>query len=179
MVADIMMPVMTGYAMVDEMRQQGLRTPVIFLSAKDQTKDVVEGLEVGGDDYLIKPFKLEELIARIRAALRRARDTSRDLIWQDIRLDKDTRGAKRAGQELYLSATEFLLLEQFLTRPGEILSKKLLLQRVWADDGYRDENIVELYVNYLRKKTEVHGLHRVIQTVRGRGYVLADADPEP
>ncbi|MBS1704030.1 MAG: response regulator transcription factor [Armatimonadetes bacterium] len=179
MLVDVMMPAMNGFAMVEEMRRQGVKTPVIYLSAKDKTKDVVRGLEAGGDDYLIKPFKLEELLARIKAALRRSRDTATELVWGDFRLDTSARKATRGSRDLHFSATEFQLLEAFLRCPDEVLSKRILLQKVWGDDGYRDDNIVELYVNYVRKKTEAYGGTRIIHTVRGKGYILADREPEP
>ena len=172
LLVDIMMPVMNGLSMVQIIRSQGSLVPVIFLTAKDQTNDVVNGLEVGGDDYLAKPFKLDELIARVRATLRRSKSASQIIDYQGFRLDCLKRIASRDGHQLFLSSTEFLLLELFLKRADEILSKRLILKEVWFDDGYRDENIVELYVNYLRKKTETFGGLRVIQTVRGKGYVF-------
>lgn len=170
--ADVMMPVMTGYEMVQTLRSQGNRVPVIFLTAKDQTRDLVQGLEVGGDDFLVKPFKFEELLARVKAILRRARETSLVIEWSEYRMDCSKRTVFRGSQEIFLSPTEFSLFELFLRRPDIILPKTLILEELWADDGYRRENIVETYVNYLRAKTEMNGYPRVIQTVRGRGYVL-------
>lgn len=178
LLVDVMMPVMNGFVMVEKLREQGERMPIIYLTAKDTTKDVVRGLELGADDYLIKPFKLDELIARIRAALRRARDLSQILNWHDLHMDCAKRVAWRGEAELFLSATEFSLLELFLRRPETVLSKSLLLEEVWHDEGYRDENIVETYVTYLRRKTESRDASRVIQTVRGKGYVLALAELE-
>lgn len=179
LLVDVMMPVMNGFVMVEKLREKGLRMPVIYLTAKDTTKDIVRGLEVGADDYLIKPFKLDELIARVRAVLRRSRDLSQLLRWQDLKMDCAKRAVWRGETELFLSATEFALLELFMRRPETVLSKSLLLEEVWNDEGYRDENIVETYVTYLRRKTESFGGSRVIQTVRGRGYVLALAELEP
>lgn len=173
MLVDVMMPTLNGFMMVEELRREGSRVPVLYLSAKDQTKDIVRGFESGGDDYLVKPFKLEELLARVKAILRRSRDLAQILVWGDIRLDVAARTVSRDGHELFLSGTEFQLLELFLRSPGEILSKKVLLRKIWADEGYRDDNIVELYINYLRRKTEAHSGSRVIQTLRGKGYVLA------
>jgi len=176
---DVMMPVMNGFVMVEKMRERGSRIPAIYLTAKDTTKDLVHGLNVGGDDYLVKPFKLDELIARVNSALRRARDLSKVLRWHDVTLDCLKRTTFRGGNEIFLSATEFALMELFLRRPELILSKSLILEEVWHDEGYRDENIVETYVTYLRRKCESHGSPRIIQTVRGRGYVLTLAELEP
>jgi len=179
LLVDVLMPVMNGFSMVEKLREQGNRAPVIFITAKDSTKDIVRGLEVGGDDYLVKPFVLDVLIARVKAALRRSQDSNSVLTWNDFAVDRTRRVAYRADIELFLSATEFALLELFVINAGTILSKAAILERVWHDDGYRGENIVETYVTYLRRKTEAHGLARVIQTVRGRGYVLTLAKLEP
>jgi len=176
--ADVMMPILNGFDMVAQLRRDGLRTPIIFLTAKDATKDLVQGLEMGGDDYLVKPFKLEELLARVKANLRRARDTSTLLKWHDFALDCSKRTAFRGDVELFLSPTQFSLLEAFMRRPSTVISKTQLLEWVWADEGYRRENIVETYVNYVRTKTEIRGAPRVIHTVRRKGYVLAEAEPE-
>lgn len=178
LLVDVMMPVMNGFVMVEKLRESGLRMPVIYLTAKDTTKDVVRGLEIGADDYLVKPFKLDELLARVKAALRRARDLSQMLKWHDLTMDCAKRSVRRGETEIFLSATEFALLELLMRRPEAVLSKAQLLEEVWHDDGYRDENIVETYVTYLRRKTESFGGSRVIQTVRGRGYVLALAELE-
>jgi two-component system OmpR family response regulator len=176
---DVMMPVMNGFVMIEKLRERGSRIPAIYLTAKDTTKDLVHGLNIGGDDYLVKPFKLDELIARVRAALRRSRDLSQVLRWHDFTLDCLKRTAFRGEVEIFLSATEFSLLEFFMRRPEMVLSKSLILEEVWHDEGYRDENIVETYVSYLRRKCEAHGSPRIIQTVRGRGYVLTMAKLEP
>jgi len=171
--ADVMMPVMNGFDMVEQMRQQGQRIPIIFLTAKDTTKDLVRGLELGGDDYLVKPFKLEELLARVKVALRRARDSANQLAWNEFTMDCGKRTAYRDGIEIFLSPTQFSLLELFMRHPETVISKSHILEQIWADDGYRRENIVETYINYLRVRTEVRGAPRVIHTVRRRGYVLA------
>jgi len=176
---DVMMPVMTGFVMVQRMREQGLQIPVIYLTAKDATRDLVYGLEGGGDDYLIKPFALDELLARIKAQLRRARLSTHVLQWEDVTIDCLKRTAFLGHHELFLSGTEFSLLEFFLRHPDEILSKASILKHVWHDEGYRDDNIVETYVAYLRRKIERHGKKRIIHTVRGRGYVLAMDELEP
>lgn len=174
---DVMMPLMDGVTMVKQLRQSGNQLPIVFLTAKDRTEDIVLALQHGGDDYIMKPFRLEELLARIKANLRRARLTAPTLTWEDIELDTNNHLAKRAGRDLFLSNTEFSLLYCFLRSPGQTLSKAQLLKEVWQDDGFRDENIVELYINYLRKKTEAFGMNRVIHTIRRQGYVLAVDQP--
>ncbi len=179
LLVDVMMPLMDGFTMVETLRREGIEIPVVYLTAKDQTSDIVQGLEVGGDDYIIKPFKLDELLARIKAALRRSRDTSHVRRWQDVKLDMHSRCAYRGEHELFLSSTEFMLLQLFLNRAGEGLSKRFILRKVWADEGYRKESIVELYVGYLRKKTEAWGGERIIHTIRGEGYVLKSEKAEP
>jgi DNA-binding response OmpR family regulator len=170
--SDIMMPVLNGLNMVTEIRKRGIQTPVIFLTAKDQTQDIVLALEAGGDDYIVKPFKLAELLARIHAALRRANQSIDILKWQDLVLDCRTRRAERNGHQLFLSTTEFALLEYFMRNPNLVHSKATLLRSVWQDDGYRSDNIVEIYINYIRKKTETFNQAKIIHTVRGQGYVL-------
>lgn len=176
-VTDIMMPVMNGFSFVEKLRETDQKLPVIFVSAKDATSDVVSGFDLGADDYIVKPFKLDELLARIRAALRRGRDTSDLLQWHDLRLDCRRRTAHRGSWELFLSPTEFALLEFLLRHPGIVQSKGQMLEEVWHDEGFRDENIVETYVTYLRRKTEVMEMGRIIHTVRGRGYVLSVDSP--
>lgn len=172
-ITDIMMPVMNGFSFVRELRESDQKKPVIFVSAKDATSDVVSGFDLGADDYVVKPFRLEELLARIRAALRRGRDSADMLQWNDVRLDCRRRTAHRGSWELFLSPTEFALFEFLLRHPGIVLTKSVMLEEVWHDEGFRDENIVETYVTYLRRKTEVMGQERIIHTVRGRGYVLS------
>jgi DNA-binding response OmpR family regulator len=179
LLVDVMMPVMNGFELVEQLRSQGRLTPVIYLSAKDTIQDKVKGLNLGADDYLGKPFVLDELIARVKAALRRARDTSQLLYWRDVTLDRMNRTAHRGSHELFLSAKEFALLEFFVQRPEIILSKSLILEQVWKDPGFRDSNIIETYVNYLRRKTEQRDLCRIIHTVRGKGYILALAEVQP
>lgn len=176
-VTDIMMPGMNGFSFVEKLRETDQKLPVIFVSAKDATRDVVSGFDLGADDYIIKPFKLDELLARIRATLRRGRDTCDLLQWHDVRLDCKRRTAHRGTWELFLSPTEFALLEFLLRRPGIVQSKGQMLEEVWHDEGFRDENIVETYVTYLRRKTEVMEMGRIIHTVRGRGYVLSVDSP--
>ena len=179
LLVDVMMPELNGFEMVAELRQKGVKKPVIFLTAKDSSSDVVNGLDAGGDDYIVKPFKLDELLARVRAHLRRSLDNAVELTWEDLTLDISKRTTYRAGQEVFLSSTEFALLEYLVRNAGEAVPKSILLREIWRDDGYRSENIVELYVNYVRKKTECYNLPRIVHTVRGKGYVLAKDPPQP
>jgi DNA-binding response OmpR family regulator len=172
-ILDIMMPKMNGFTAVRELRDAGYRRPIIFLTAKDGTADLVRGLDSGADDYVVKPFRLEELFARVRSASRRQKEVADVIEWEGIRLDARSRTVHRGTWEVFLSATEFDLLSLFLRNPGAILSKPRILEEVWKDDGFRDENIVETYITYLRRKLEVKGLPRVIHTIRGRGYVLS------
>ncbi|CAN5393760.1 response regulator transcription factor [soil metagenome] len=172
LIVDVMMPVMNGFEMVRQLRSSGSRVPVLFLTAKDAVADRVKGLEIGGDDYLLKPFALEELLARVRALLRRARDTQDVLEYADLWLDRRERKARRGDEWLFLSNTEFALLETFLLSPETPLPKTTLLREVWHDDAARDDNIVEVYVSYLRSKTEARGRTRLLHTVRGAGYIL-------
>ena len=178
LIVDAMMPVMNGFAMVQRIRELGYLMPAMFLTARDSTKDVVHGLNCGADDYIVKPFKLEELIARIHAALRRSKIGLPRVIWNDLIVDCGTRTAFLGKREIFLSPTEFSLLELFARRPGVVLSKEAILDEVWHANGSRDENIVELYVNYLRRKTEVGGRERILHTVRKKGYVLATSEME-
>ena len=172
LVVDVMMPVMGGFEMVRALRAAANRVPVLFLTAKDAVSDRVEGLEIGGDDYLLKPFALEELLARVRALLRRAREGHDVLEYADLWLDRRERKARRGADWLFLSNTEFAVLESFLLAPETPLAKSTLLRDVWHDDAMRDDNIVEVYVSYLRNKTETMGKPRLLHTVRGVGYVL-------
>ena len=177
-IVDAMMPVMNGFTMVEKLRASGHVMPAIFLTARDTTQDIVRGLNSGADDYLVKPFKLEELLARIRSALRRGRYDSPKLEWGALSMDCKKRKAFIAKRELFLSPTEFALLELFVRRAGIVLSKSIILEEIWSAEGFRDENIVELYVNYVRRKTELGGEPRILQTVRRRGYVLATDVPQ-
>jgi len=176
-IVDVMMPVMNGFDMIRQVRSSGIRMPVLFLTARDAVSDRVRGLDLGGDDYLLKPFALDELLARIRALLRRARANSDVLEYADLWLDRRDKKARRAEEWLFLSKTEFALLEAFMLSPEVPVPKASLLRDVWQDDAERDDNIVEVYVSYLRQKTEFMGKSRILHTVRGAGYVLCDREP--
>ncbi len=179
LVVDVMMPILNGLDMVATLRDQGNSCPVLFLTAKDDVTDVVAGFDVGGDDYLVKPFKLDELLVRIRALLRRAKKAGAELSWHHLTLNPKDRTGSLSNREIFLSSTEFALLEFLVEQADCVVSKPRILQKVWKDEGYRSENIIEIYINYLRKKTESFGHPRIIHTVRGRGYVLAKVPPQP
>ena len=173
-VLDVMLPDVDGFEVQRKLVDRGRRVPVLFLTARDATEDKVRGLTIGGDDYVTKPFSLEELIARIRAVLRRARGTGPDaerLRFADIEMDEATHEVWRGGRPIDLTPTEFNLLRFFLLNPRRVLSKSQILDHVWNYDFGGDPSIVETYVSYLRKKVDARE-PPVIHTVRGVGYVL-------
>lgn len=172
-ILDVMLPDIDGLEVTKRLRSARVRCPVLFLTARDATEDKVAGLTVGGDDYLTKPFSLEELAARTRAILRRtsAGPDGRRLSFADLVLDEDTLEVWRGGQPVKLSATERHLLHYFLSNPRRVLSKAQILDHVWRYDFGGDANVVETYVSYLRKKLDPLG-PPLIHTVRGMGYAL-------
>jgi two-component system, OmpR family, response regulator len=175
-VLDVMMPGIDGFDVAKRLRASGVRTPVLFLTARDSDEDKVTGLTIGGDDYVTKPFSLEEVIARIRSILRRTRGVDGDaatsiLSLGDITLDEDSYEVAKAGQPVELSATEFKLLRYFLHNPGRVLSKTQILEHVWSYDFGGDANIVETYVSHLRRKVDTTQ-PRLLHTLRGMGYAL-------
>jgi two-component system OmpR family response regulator len=180
-VLDVMLPDLDGFEVMRRIRQDGIRVPVLFLTARDSVDDKVTGLTIGGDDYLTKPFSLAELVARARAVLRRTHaETERDgkLRFADLELDEDTREVFRAGAPIRLTATEFNLLRFFMLNPRRVLSKTQILDHVWHYDFGGDPNVVETFVSYLRKKLDRHG-PPLIQTIRLVGYTLREPVPEP
>jgi two-component system OmpR family response regulator len=173
-VLDVMLPDLDGFEVQRKLSDRGRRIPVLFLTARDATEDKVRGLTVGGDDYVTKPFSLEELVARIRAILRRVRASepeSSRLRFADLEMDDDTHEVWRGEQSVELTATEFNLLRFMLANPRRVLSKGQILDHVWHYDFGGDSSIVETYVSYLRKKVDALE-PRLIHTVRGVGYVL-------
>ncbi|MCU1601544.1 MAG: two component transcriptional regulator, winged helix family protein, partial [Frankiales bacterium] len=171
---DVMMPGLDGFGVVRRLRQDGLRTPVVFLTAKDATEDKVQGLTLGGDDYVTKPFSLEEVVARIRAVLRRVSvspQAAKHLSFADIELDEDTHEVWKDGEIVALSPTEFKLLRYFMQNTGRVLSKAQILDHVWNYDFGGDANVVESYVSYLRRKVDTTE-PRLLHTLRGVGYVM-------
>jgi len=172
-VLDVMLPDLDGFEVIRRMRDGGVRTPVVFLTARDATDDKIRGLTLGGDDYVTKPFSLEELTARIRAVLRRTAgepEPSR-LTFADLELDEESHEVWRAELRVSLSPTEFKLLRYLMTNPNRVLSKAQILDHVWHYDFRGDDSIVESYISYLRRKIDVVE-PRLIHTLRGVGYVL-------
>jgi two-component system OmpR family response regulator len=176
-VLDIMLPDLDGFEVARRMAAEAPLTPVLFLTARDATDDKVRGLTLGGDDYMTKPFSLEELVARIRAVLRRTRRANavpQRLVFADLEMDEETHEVRRGGVPLQLTATEYKLLRYFLLNPRRVLSKAQILDRVWNYDFGGDANVVEIYISYLRKKLDPLG-PPLIHTVRGFGYCLREA----
>jgi len=173
-VLDVMLPDMEGFDVAQRLGAQRARVPIIFLTARDATDDKIRGLTLGGDDYVTKPFSLEELVARIRSILRRsglAEPESSRLTFEDIELDEDAHEVTRAGKNVELTATEYRLLRYLMLNPRRVLTRSQLLEHVWEYDFGGDARVLETYVSYLRKKLDVHG-PPLIHTVRGVGYAL-------
>ncbi|MGH9062868.1 MAG: response regulator transcription factor [Acidimicrobiales bacterium] len=173
-VLDVMLPDLDGFEVVRRLRQDGLTVPVVFLTARDATEDKVGGLALGGDDYVTKPFSLEELTARVRAVLRRTGEHgpgSARLTFADLELDEDTYEVRRGDQPVELTATEFKLLRYLLLNARRVVSKAQILDHVWQYDFGGDPNVVETYISYLRKKVDA-GHAPLIHTLRGVGYSL-------
>lgn len=176
-VLDVMLPDLDGFEVMRRLRADGVSTPVLFLTARDALEDKVAGFSAGADDYVTKPFSLAEIVLRVRAILQRSLRTDaanpRRLVFADVEMDPDTHEAWRANVLLDLTATEFKLLQYFLSNPRRMLSKSQILDHVWNYDFDGDSNILETYVSYLRKKLNRHG-PPIIQTVRLVGYTMRD-----
>ena len=173
-VLDWMLPELDGIEVCRRLRAAG-DVPIIMLTAKDAVTDRVEGLDAGADDYLVKPFEFEELLARIRALLRRTRsDQSGELTFADLRMDTGTHQVFRGENFIDLTAKEYDLLELFMRNPRQVLTRDVIYDRIWGYDFGGESNIIEVYVRYLRQKTEIDGRDRLIHTVRGVGYVLRE-----
>jgi two-component system, OmpR family, response regulator PrrA len=172
-VLDVVMPDLSGVAVTSRLRERGIETPICIVSARDEVQDRVAGLEAGADDYVIKPFDLEELVARLRALLRRTPSAETSLIRiEDLIVDPEQRSVQRGSREVKLTRREFELLEELARHRGIVLSRDQLLERVWGYDFEVDGNVVDVFVGYLRRKLEVKGEPRIIHTVRGVGFVL-------
>ncbi|MBM4794189.1 response regulator transcription factor [Streptomyces sioyaensis] len=186
-VLDVLMPRMDGLTAARRLRASGVTVPILMLTARDTVGDRVTGLDAGADDYLVKPFELDELLARIRALLRRsgyaagggAPEEGETLSFADLRMDLATREVTRGGRPVELTRTEFTLLEMFLAHPRQVLTREQILKAVWGFDFEPTSNSLDVYVMYLRRKTEAGGEPRLVHTVRGVGYVLrADGGAE-
>jgi two-component system, OmpR family, response regulator MprA len=182
-ILDVLMPRMDGLTAARRLRNAGRRLPLLMLTARDTVGDRVTGLDAGADDYLVKPFELDELLARIRALLRRTsytqeqaggEDTSGALTFADLRMDPGTREVTRGGRTVELTRTEYTLMEMFLSHPRQVLTREQILKAVWGFDFEPSSNSLDVYVMYLRRKTEAGGEPRLVHTVRGVGYVLKD-----
>lgn len=187
-VLDIQMPRMDGLTAARRLRAAGSVTPILMLTARDTVGDRVTGLDAGADDYLVKPFELDELFARVRALLRRSSYAAPQpggenhgdaLAFGDLRMDLATREVTRAGRPVELTRTEFTLLEMFLAHPRQVLTREQILKTVWGFDFEPSSNSLDVYVMYLRRKTEADGEPRVVHTVRGVGYVLRAGESGP
>jgi two-component system, OmpR family, response regulator MprA len=174
-ILDILMPKMDGLEVCRRLRRGGHRLPVLMLTARDEVENRVSGLDAGADDYVTKPFALEELLARIRALLRRTSSGSGEMLrFADLELDPGTREVRRDGELIELTRTEFSLLELFLLNPRQVLTRSVIFERVWGYDFGFSSNSLDVYIGYLRRKTEAGGRPRLIQTVRGVGYALRE-----
>lgn len=184
-ILDVLMPKMDGFSVCRVLREEGNHTPVLMLTARDDVADRVAGLDAGADDYLPKPFALEELLARVRSLLRRTRnlsDTSSSieratLVFEDLTINTETRDVYRGSRPITLTRTEFALLLLLMQNARRVLSRQQILEEVWGYDFPTSGNALEVYIGYLRRKTEADGETRLIHTVRGVGYVLRETAP--
>jgi two-component system response regulator MprA len=175
LVLDVLMPGIDGLEVCRRLRREGNQLPVLMLTARAEIENRVAGLDAGADDYLTKPFALEELLARLRALLRRAGQDGREVLrFADLELDPGTREVRRGGEQIELTRTEFSLLELFMLNPRQVLTRSIIFERVWGYDFGFASNSLDVYIGYLRRKTEVGGRPRLIQTVRGVGYALRE-----
>ncbi len=178
LILDVMLPKRDGLSILREVRKRGVQTPVLLLTAQDTLADKVAGLDQGADDYLTKPFAFEELLARVRALLRRGAPTQPLILTlADLSLDPVTHQVTRTGKKIDLTAKEFSLLEFFLRNPGRVLSRALIAQHVWGVDFDTFTNVIDVYVKYLRKKVDADFEPKLIHTVRGAGYVMKESAP--
>jgi two-component system response regulator MprA len=173
-ILDVLMPGVDGLEVSRRLRRSGSKVPILMLTARDAIENRVEGLDAGADDYVTKPFALEELLARVRALLRRTTGGEEILRFADIELDPSMREVTRGGDPVELTRTEFALLELFMLNPRQVLTRSVIFERVWGYDFGYASNSLDVYIGYLRRKTEAGGKPRLIQTVRGVGYALRE-----
>ena len=177
-ILDIMMPGADGFKVLEKIRKEGRKTPVLFLTARDSIQDRVRGLDAGANDYLVKPFSLAELMARVRVLTRSSHGSAHNVLSAgDLTLDIGTREVMRGGRRIELSAKEFQLLEYLLHNKGIVLSREKIENHIWNFDYEGGTNVVDVYISYLRKKIDVPGVQKLIRTVRGVGYVIRDDLP--
>ena len=175
MILDVLMPGLDGLEVARQLRRGGSRLPILMLTARVEVDDRVAGLDAGADDYVTKPFALDELLARVRALLRRTHEDGTDKLgFADLELDPGTREVTRGGIPIDLTRTEFSLLELFMRNPRQVLTRSVIFERVWGYDFGFGSNSLDVYIGYLRRKTEAGGKPRLIQTVRGVGYALRE-----
>ena len=174
-ILDVLMPGVDGLEVCRRLRSSGKKLPVLMLTARTEVEDRVAGLDAGADDYVVKPFALEELLARMRALLRRTTEGPDEVLrFGDLELDPSTREVRRDGRSIELTRTEFSLLELFMRNPRQVLTRSIIFERVWGYDFGFSSNSLDVYIGYLRRKTEAGGKPRLIQTVRGVGYALRE-----
>jgi two-component system response regulator MprA len=173
-ILDVLMPGVDGLEVSRRLRRGGSRVPILMLTARDAVENRVEGLDAGADDYVTKPFALEELLARVRALLRRTTGAGEVMRFADLELDPSTRQVWRGGEPIELTRTEFALLELLMLNPRQVLTRSVIFERVWGYDFGYASNSLDVYIGYLRRKTEEGGQPRLIQTVRGVGYALRE-----
>lgn len=172
---DVMLPGLDGFSVCRQLRATRIQTPILMLTARDTTKDKVEGLDAGADDYIVKPFQVAELLARIRALLRRGGPTSPTVLSVgDLTLDPASREARRGGTTIHLSATEYSLLEYLMRNTGRVLTRSLILEHVWQFDFGGNDNVLDVYISYLRNKIDKRFERPLLHTVRGVGFQMAD-----
>lgn len=177
-ILDIMMPGADGFKVLEKIRKEGRKTPVLFLTARDSIQDRVRGLDAGANDYLVKPFSLEELMARVRVLTRSSHGSAHNVLSAgDLTLDIGTREVMRGGKRIELSAKEFQLLEYLMHNKGIVLSREKIENHIWNFDYEGGTNVVDVYISYLRKKIDFPGAQKLIRTVRGVGYVIRDDLP--
>ena len=176
MILDVLMPGLDGLEVARQLRRGGSRLPILMLTARVEVDDRVAGLDAGADDYVTKPFALDELLARVRALLRRTHEDGTDKLgFADLELDPGTREVTRGGDSIDLTRTEFSLLELFMRNPRQVLTRSVIFERVWGYDFGFGSNSLDVYIGYLRRKTEAGDRPRLIQTVRGVGYALRES----